>query len=131
MPTSLGSAGIASFQTGDSYTPDQLLIGEQTTVTRTIILLSGQNLNRGALLGRITASGKHILSASAAGDGSQTPDCVLAHDCDATAGDKTTIAYFAGGMNQNALTLGAGHTIASITEGLRAKDIHLITAIPR
>ena len=130
MPTELGSAGIAAFGSGDTQTPDQLLIGEQAVFSKQVTLLSGQNLTRGAVLGRITASQKHTLSASAAGDGSQTPDAILAHDCDASAGDKVTVAYFTGGFNQNRIILGAGHTIASVREGLRIKDIHLISAIP-
>jgi type 1 fimbria pilin len=80
------------------------------------------------VLGKITASGKYNKSLSAAADGSQTPDAILAEDCDATAADKVTIAYFAGQFNENSLTLGAAHTVASIKEGLRGKGIHLISA---
>lgn len=130
MASDIGTAGIASFGAGDSITPDQLLIGEQTVVTRNITLLSGQNLVRGSVLGKITSGGKYTLSASASSDGSQTPDAILAQDCNASAGDKVTIAYFTGGFNINRVTLGTGHTTASIMEGLRLKDIHLITAIP-
>lgn len=72
-------------------------------------------------------SGKYKLSASAAVDGSQTPDAILAEDCDASAGDKEALAYFRGDFNTGALTMGAGHTAASITEGLRAKGITLLT----
>lgn len=109
-----------------AYSPDQLLIGDETPVSRNITLITGQNLTRGAVLGRITASGKYTLSASAAGDGSQTPDCVLAEDTDASGADVATIAYFSAKVNDLRVVLGAGHSIASIREGLRAKDIHLI-----
>jgi hypothetical protein len=130
MATDVAGAGIASFGTSESITPDQLLVGEQITLTRSITLISGQNLARGAVLGKITASGKYTLSASASADGSQTPDCVLADDTNAAAGDKVTIAYFNAGVNQERLILGTGHTKDSIREGLRAKGIQLISVIP-
>lgn len=72
--------------------------------------------------------GKYLLSAAAAVDGSAVPDAVLAEDTDASAGDKTTVAYFRGDFNENSLTLGSGHTAASIREGLRAKGIVLVPA---
>ena len=39
------------------------------------------------------------------------------------------LAYERGDFNAGALTLGTGHTVASIREGLRAKGITLLTAI--
>ncbi len=117
----------ASFSS-NSYTPDELLLPDFDVMSQQITLVTGQNLTRGAVLGKITASGKYTLSAAAAGDGSQTPDCVLAEDCDASGGDKVTVAYFVAGVNANGLTLGAGHSVASILEGLRGKDIHIVSA---
>jgi hypothetical protein len=92
-------------------------------------VISGQNLVRGAVLGKITASGKYNLSLSGASDGSQTPDLILAEDVNASAGDKTAIAYSRGDFNAQALTIGTAHTIASIKEGLRVKNIILINSI--
>jgi hypothetical protein len=83
------------------------------------------------VLGKITASGKYNLSLSAASDGSQVPDLICAQDCDATSADADCLAYRTGRFNDNALTLGAAHTVASITEGLRAKGIHLVHGSPR
>ena len=77
-------------------------------------------------LGQITIGGKYKLSASAAGDGSETPDVVLAEDCDASAADAEALVYYTGDFAESALTLGTGHTADSIREGLRAKGIHLI-----
>lgn len=112
---------IAKFESA-VYTPDALVAGNaHLLVSRRITLASGQNLTRGAVLGQITASGKYVLSLSAAADGSEIPDLILAEDTDATAGDKATIAYERGDFNTHGLTLGAGHTVASIHEGLRAK----------
>jgi hypothetical protein len=110
---------------------DALVAGNpHLLVTRQITLISGQNLGRGAVLGRITASGKYNLSLSAAGDGSQTPDLILAQDTNASAGDRVTIAYERGDFNEAALVLGAAHTAASIREGLRTKGITLHKPVP-
>lgn len=120
----------ANFQTEGAYTPDSLLAGNaHLLVARKVTVLSGQVLQRGAVLGTITSSGKAILSLAAAVDGSQTPDLILAEDVDATTGDKLGLAYERGDFNAGALTLGTGHTVASIREGLRAKGITLLTAI--
>lgn len=72
-------------------------------------------------------SGKYKLSAAAATDGSQVPDVILSEDCDATAADVDCMIYEKGEFNTNSLTLGAGHTVASVREGLRQKGIRLIT----
>ena len=120
----------ANFKTEGTYTPDSLLAGNaHLLVARKVTVLSGQVLPRGAVLGIITASGKAILSLAAASDGSQTPDLILAEDVDATGADATALAYERGDFNARAITLGTGHTVASIREGLRAKGIALLAAI--
>lgn len=120
----------ANFKTEGTYTPDSLLAGNaHLLVARKVTVLSGQVLPRGAVLGIITASGKAILSLADASDGSQTPDLILAEDVDATGADATALAYERGDFNARAITLGTGHTVASIREGLRAKGIALLTAI--
>lgn len=119
-----------TFATEGTYTPDKLIAGNaHLLVGRKVTIVSGQaNLKRGSVLGKITTGGKYALSLSAADDGSQTPDLILAEDCDATSGDKEALAYARGDFNANALTLGTAHTVASITEGLRAKGITILTA---
>lgn len=107
-----------------------LVVGGYDLVDDTVTLLTGQNLKRGALLGKVTASGKFVLSAAAAGDGSQTPIAVLADDVDATAADKAAPIYRAGGFNANQIIYGAGHTFASVKEALNARGIHLLKATP-
>ena len=115
----------ASFSTS-TLTPERLLAGDMPLVTRKITVISGQNLVRGTVLGKITSGGKYNKSLSAAGDGSQTPDLILAEDCDASGGDKVALAYATGIFAQEALTIGTAHTADTIREGLRAKGIHLI-----
>jgi hypothetical protein len=74
--------------------------------------------------------GEYVLSASGATDGSQTIKAILAEDTDATDGPVTTVAYLSGEFNTNALTLGVGHTVASIKDGLRDLNIYLKTNLP-
>lgn len=110
-----------------SYEPDNLIAGNHDElVGEKITLLSGQNLVRGAVIGKVTASGKYKISLAADTIGSETPDLILAEDCDASAGDKQALAYSRGDFIAQAVTIGTGHTIASIKEGLRVKNIILI-----
>lgn len=75
-------------------------------------------------------SGKYVKSLAAAIDGSEVPDAVLAEDTDASSADVDTPAFFRGMFNDAAITLGTGHTAASIREGLRVKGIDLISVQP-
>jgi len=117
----------------DSYTPDSLIAGNQFLVTEAATLISGQNLVRGAVLGRITASGKFTLSLAAASDGSQTPIAVLVEATDASGGDKACLVYAAGEFNVNALTFGTGHSASTVatTNALRDASIHLKTPLSK
>jgi hypothetical protein len=119
----------AGFTDEGTYTPDSLHAGDFPIRTAKVTVITGQNLVRGALLGKITASGKVNLSLSAAGDGSQTPYAILAEDIDATAEDKEAVAYISGDFNADAITYGAGHTADSVKDGLRDVNIYLHTPI--
>ena len=122
---------VASFTSQGTFTPDGIFAGEDDPQTRQIVLITGQNLPRGAVLGKITASSKHTLSLSASSDGSQVPVCILAEATDATAADKTTIAYHGGVFDENALTYGTGHTRLTVREQLRDYGIKLQSSIVR
>lgn len=50
-------------------------------------IVSGQNLGAGAVLGKISASGKYTAYDDGAGTGEQTAVAVLYADCDASGGD--------------------------------------------
>lgn len=109
-----------------SYTPKEIIAGDFPLVTRSGVLAAGQNLKRGAVLGRITASGKLVLSASAASDGSQGVFAVLAdEEADATAGDVGITFYVTGQFYAPNLTFGAGHTADSSRDTLRGLGIHI------
>lgn len=97
-----------------AYNPTPLRAGDLDMLSRPVTILSGQVLTRGSVLGRITASRKYTLSATAAGDGSQTPRAILAADVDASAGDTTAPAYFIGEFGDLVMTFGTGHTQATV-----------------
>lgn len=121
----------ASFETAGAYSPDQLIAGNaHLLVARTVTLLAGTAYVRGMVLGKVTASSKFTLSASAAADGSEDPDVVLAETVDATDGDRQGLIYSRGDFSSHAVTLGAGHTLAAVTEALRAKGIAILPSMP-
>lgn len=113
-----------------TFTPDRLIAGDFPIVTQNEVLVSGQNLTRGALLGRITTGGKLTLSLAAAADGSQTPIAILASDVNASGGDQVCGVYLSGEFNSAAMTFGTGHTAASTRAALRALGIYLKDVMP-
>ena len=62
----------------------------------TVTLLAGTSYAVGAVLGRITASGKMKLSIATGTDGAQNAAAVLLYDVDATAADTTGIVVVRG-----------------------------------
>lgn len=101
-----------------TYDPNGLIAGDFPLLSRPITLKSGQNLTRGALIG-MDGSDKFLLSLAAAEDGSEIPTAVLAIDCDASGGDKTTTAFFTGEFNAAKMTFGTGHTAATAEAAFR------------
>jgi hypothetical protein len=116
---------VQGFTDQGSFVPDNLVGGEFSPIARLVTIASGTSLLRGAVLGKITASGKYKLSASASSDGSQIPDAILAEAVDATSSDKQGIVYFAGEFNELALIFGAGITADNARDTLRDKSIFL------
>jgi hypothetical protein len=62
----------------------------------TVTLLAGTDYRVGAVLGRVTASGKMKLSTATGTDGAQNAAAVLLYDVDATAADATGIVVLRG-----------------------------------
>lgn len=116
---------VEGFTNQGDYTPDNLLAGEYPRIERLVTIAAGADLAKGAVLGRITASGKFKLSASASSDGSQTPDAILAEKASAAGADVQAVVYFSGEFNENALILGVGHTLDAVRLTLKAKSIYL------
>lgn len=117
--------GIAA----DAFIPDQLIAGTHQVVTDTVTVVSGQVVQRGAVLGQITASGKYALATSGASDGSQNPSVIAADNIDASQGDVLGGVYIAGEFNGNALTLGSGITLAAAKAAFRPLSIYVKTAV--
>jgi hypothetical protein len=109
------------------FTPElSLLASDHPTIESVVTVASGAGaLAAGAVLGRITANGKYVLSLAAATDGSEVPRAVLATAVDATNADADAIAYSAGHLLASKLTFGDGHTADSARDGLRGLGLHI------
>lgn len=108
MSDFLASSNAASPET---LTPDELFAGTAEVTTDIGKLVTGQNLARRTVVGRITASGKLTAWVPGAGDGSQVAIGVLVHAVDATAADKDAQFYRSGVFNIDALGWGAATTV--------------------
>lgn len=108
-----------------SYDPTALFAGAFPVRQRVVTLASGASLKRGALLGRVTATDKYILSVATASDGSQVPAAILAADTDASAADVKTPAYFEGEFAGEIMQIDASWSIAAVQAALRQANAHL------
>ncbi|WP_022850669.1 head decoration protein [Limisalsivibrio acetivorans] len=111
------------------YENDTLVSAQRIPIMRSVVIASGEVLEKGSVLGRITATGKYVLSESASADGSESPDVVLASAVDASTGDTAADVYIAGAFIDKALKFGAGHTAESTWHGLRAKSIYIMRGV--
>lgn len=102
------------------YDPNGIIVGPFPVQTSGATIGESADLTAGAVLGRITASGKYILSASAASDGSQTPVAILTTDAAVDAADAEAIILLTGEVDGAKLNFGAGHTAASVEAAFRA-----------
>ncbi len=102
-----------------TFAPNDLLVSDVPVITRNVTIASGQNIKRGTVIGKITASDKYIQSLAAAEDGSQVPSLVAAYDVDATGGDKVAAVYASAAFDSTKLTIGTGHTVASVERAFR------------
>ncbi|MEL6218596.1 MAG: head decoration protein [Pseudomonadota bacterium] len=118
-------------RTTDTYDPNGILAGDFPREGRVVTIASSAALTAGAVLGRVTASGSYLLSATGAGNGSETPSAILAEDADASGGDAEALVYFSGSFDAGKLTFGTGHDADTVETALRAAQapIFLKTAI--
>ena len=122
--------GIASGVTTQGvFTPENLIAGEFPRIMRIETITGGQALPQGAVLGQITATGAYVLSITTATDGSEVPVAILAQPTDATS-DVEGHLFLSGEFNAHALTLGSGHTLASVTESFRTRSLFIRTNQP-
>jgi hypothetical protein len=124
-----GQAGMAGYYT-EAFTETELVTHEFPLIDDPCVIAAGQVLERGAVLGRVTASKKLVLSLAAANDGSQVPYGILPFDVEAAVEDKNAAVYVAGGrFVTGALILGAGHTIASVKTAFEGKPIFFVDVV--
>lgn len=100
---------------------------------------SAQTLKVGAVLGKVTATGKYRLCLSASADGSQTPAAILLADVNGNSGDITltantdtkAIVLVRGPaiVADAGLQLGTGITTAAVKTALAAANVLVETAI--
>ena len=74
-------------KTEGNHSAEFLLYSEETLSLDKGILITGQNLAAGTVLGKITASGKYTLHNNAASDGSEVAVAILYDDTNATSAD--------------------------------------------
>lgn len=108
---------------------DNLIAGEFPRVS-ILATITGGKYERGAILGKITTSGKCTSCTSAATDGSKEIYGILAETVDASTEDKQAVVYLSGEFNAAALSVGEGYTVAGLTDALRAKSIFVKTNQP-
>lgn len=109
---------------------DNLIAGDFPVVTGRGTLVSGQVLSRGALLGKITATGatkgKLKQCDSASSDGSQNPYAILMEDADASTNAYVDI-YLSGEFNEDMIGLATGDLISDFADALRDLSIFVKT----
>lgn len=105
-----------------------LFASDHPHLTIKITVKSGQDLDQGAVVGTDNANpfdpaAEFVLSEAAAGDGSEVPVFVVREAVDATAGATEVIAIKSGHLLGSSLVLGAGHTVATISDALHRRGI--------
>lgn len=107
-----------------TFVPDNLIAGDFDIITKSVTIISGQNLVRGAVLQVSGTPGKYNIVTTDA-----NAKYILAEDCDASAGDKTAPVYVTGEFNATEVTIGGGATLAGVTAALEPLSIFLRTPV--
>jgi hypothetical protein len=95
-----------------------------------VTILSGQNLQAGAVLGKVASSGKYVAFDNDATDGSQTAAGILLAPCDASEGDKqAAIVAREAEVNEHELVWDEDNDTADIAAGLA--ELITLQIIPR
>lgn len=108
-----------------TYVPDQLIGNNLPLVTDTVMVSGTAPLERGTVLGQVTASGEYVLSVKTASDGSENPSAILVDYTDPTSGAVSAGIYQMGMFNQNRIIFDASWTVAELKDALRPLSIFL------
>ncbi|MCP4352297.1 MAG: head decoration protein [Desulfobacterales bacterium] len=114
-----------SLDNTETYTPDTLVMAGFPEYAEPETIKSGETLTRGTVVGKITATGKIVKSLAAASDGSKDPIGILVEDVDASAADVIAPVYKAGVFNPDSLTLGTGHSEATVKAAFEGTPLFL------
>ena len=109
----------------DPVKVNDLVVSTARIFTRTVTLLSGQNVERGDLLGRIDATGKFREALEASDDGSEDPIAIAAEAVHADGDDAPILVYLAGDFDQRKVGFGTGLTPANTAVDLAKGGIFL------
>jgi hypothetical protein len=109
----------------ETLTPDKLIAGDYPLVTDIVTIAAGADLERGACLGKVTASGNYALCDSTAEDGSQSPVAILAEDAAAASESVKAVVYLSGAFNEDAVAFGGTDTADTHRAALRDLNIYL------
>jgi hypothetical protein len=114
----------------ETYTHDKLIGGDFPLVTESATILDGQDVARGALMGKVTASGKLKICDSGNSDGSENPYAVMAEAAAPSGADGVATVYLTGQFNIVALTFGGTDTFATHRVAMRALSMFGRESIP-
>lgn len=104
---------------------DDIIVSDYPVLTEPETVASGADLAQYGVVGRITASGKVILSLAAAGDGSETPIGIAAVAAAAAAADVVAPMFKSGHFDPTKLVYGAGHDAASVALAFEGTPLFL------
>ena len=109
---------------------DNLIVAGGTfthgSIIETVTVSGGAGMAKGSLLGKITATGKYVLSLPTASDGSESPSAILYDDLlEASDGDIKAVVSTSGTFNSTGVTFGAGHTVATTKDALHVVSIDI------
>jgi hypothetical protein len=92
-----------------------LIAGSDSVSTTEGTIASGENLAANTPLGMVTATGKLVIRAPGAADGSEKAVRMTVNAVDATAGDVSTQLYKTGTFNVDLVELGAATAAQKLT----------------
>lgn len=110
----------------EAYSHDPIVLGGPV-LTQTGTLISGQDLAKYTVLGRITASGKLTQADQDAVNGAEVPVGILVHAVDASGGDADCQLYTGGKFNADLLVWDAGFTAALQKSAFDGTPIMVVT----
>lgn len=118
----------------ETQTYDNLIAGEFPIVTERVTIASGADLQRGTILGIVSASGKYAAADSTDtgndATGTASPKAILLEDAKAASADKANVLVaLTGEFNAAKLIAKTGSTVAGFKDGLRALGIFEKTVI--